>query len=122
MTAAARIYDIGNYMVTNMRPAALDAVFASLAYPTRRAIVARLADGETTVGQLARPFRVSRPAISMHLRVLEGAGLVRRVVRGREGHCSLNAARLRQVAEWITRRGASWEGRLDRFADSLGGG
>lgn len=109
-------------MVTNIRPGALGAVFASLADPTRRAIVARLAIGEATVGQLARPFRVSRPAISKHLRVLEAAGLVRRVVRGREGHCSLDTARLRQAAEWITRYRALWEERLDRFGDYLGGG
>src|SRR5574341_284063 len=100
----------------------LDATFAALSDPTRRAIVARLADGGATVGQLARPFRVSRPAISKHLRVLERAGLVRRVVRGREGHCSLDTVRLRQAAEWIARHRASWERRLDRFADYLGSG
>ncbi len=109
-------------MVTNIRPAALNAVFASLADPTRRAIVARLADGEATVGQLARPFRISRPAVSKHLRVLKEAGLVRRVARGREGHCSLDTGRLRQAAEWITRYRAGWEVRLDLFADSLGSG
>jgi DNA-binding transcriptional ArsR family regulator len=109
-------------MVTNLRSAALSAVFVSLADPTRRAIVARLANGQATVGQLARPFRVSRPAISKHLRVLERAGLVRRVERGRESHCSLDTARLRQAADWITRYRASWEGKLDRFAEHLGGG
>lgn len=108
-------------MVTNLRKPALNAVFASLADPTRRSIVARLAEGQATVGQLARPFRFSRPAISKHLRVLERAGLVRRVARGRESHCSLDVARLRQAAEWITRYRASWEGRLERLADYLGG-
>lgn len=97
-------------------------MFACLADPIRRAIVARLADGEATVGQLAQPFRVSRPAISKHLRVLEGAGLVRRVQTGRESHCSLDSARLRQAAEWIARYRASWQARLDRFAEYLGGG
>lgn len=109
-------------MVTSLRPAVLNAVFASLADPIRRAILARLASGEATVGQLARPFRVSRPAISKHLRVLEWAGLVRRVERGRESHCSLDTGRLRQAAEWIARHRALWEGRLDRFAEYLGGG
>lgn len=104
-----------------MSAARLSAVFASLADPIRRALLARLAGGEATVGQLARPFRVSRPAISKHLRVLERAGLVRRVERGRESHCSLDVARLRQAAAWITRYRASWEGKLDRLAEYLGG-
>lgn len=108
-------------MVTIQRTARLDAVFAALADPTRRAIVARLADGEATVGQLARPFNVSRPAISKHLRVLEGAGLVRRVRAGRQSRCSLESARLRDAAEWIARYRAFWEGQLDRFADYLAG-
>lgn|SRR5574341_994150 len=99
----------------------LDATFAALSDPTRRAIVARLADGEATVGQLARPFRVSRPAISKHLRVLEGAGLVRRVRAGRESRCELNSARLRDAADWIARYRAFWEGQLDRFAEYLAG-
>lgn len=106
-------------MVTNTIP--LDGLFAALADPTRRAIVARLADGEATVGRLARPFRVSRPAISKHLRVLEGAGLVQRVRAGRQSRCSLDSARLRQAAEWIARYRASWEGQLDRFAEYLAG-
>ncbi len=108
-------------MVTTKLDRNLDAVFASLANPTRRAIVARLADGEATVGQLAGPFRVSRPAISKHLRVLEGAGLVRRVTAGRQSRCSLDSGRLRQAAEWIARYRAFWEGQLDRFAEYLAG-
>jgi DNA-binding transcriptional ArsR family regulator len=106
-------------MVTIVRPRVLDAVFAALADPTRRAIVARLAVDEASVGQLARPFRISRPAISKHLRVLEAAGLVRRVRSGRQGRCSVDTARLRQAAAWIGRYQASWEGQLDRFADYL---
>jgi DNA-binding transcriptional ArsR family regulator len=108
-------------LVTILPHRKLDAVFAALADPTRRAIVTRLAAGEATVGQLARPFRVSRPAISKHLRVLEAAGLVRRVQAGRQGRCSLNAARLRQAAVWIGRQQAWWEGQLDRFAEQLAG-
>lgn len=108
-------------MVTISPNARLDAVFAALADPTRRAIVARLADGEATVGQLAHPFRVSRPAISKHLRVLEGAGLVQRVRAGRQSRCTLQPARLRDAAEWIARYRAFWEGQLDRFTEYLAG-
>jgi DNA-binding transcriptional ArsR family regulator len=118
---AIGLFDISNHMVTNKRPTTLDGLFASLADPTRRAILVRLARGGATVGQLARPFGISRPAISKHLRVLERAGLVRRVERGRESHCSLDTARLRQAGEWIARHRASWEERLDRFAEYLGG-
>lgn len=107
-------------IVLNAR--ALGAVFAALADPTRRALLARLAQGETTVGRLARPFQMSRPAISKHLRVLERAGLVRRVRHGRTTHCSLDAARLRQATYWMTRYREAWEKRLDRFTEQLAGG
>jgi DNA-binding transcriptional ArsR family regulator len=108
-------------MVTISADPRLDSVFAALADPTRRAIVARLRDGEATVGDLARPFRVSRPAISKHLRVLEGAGLVRRLREGRKNRCRLEPGRLREPAEWIARYRALWEGQLDRFAEYLAG-
>jgi len=108
-------------MVTNARSRRLNALFAALADPTRRAIVARLADREATVGQLARPFGVSRPAISKHLRVLEAAGLVRRVSSGRESRCSLESARLRDAAAWIARHQAAWEERLHQFSECLAG-
>jgi DNA-binding transcriptional ArsR family regulator len=98
-------------MVTTQRQ--LDHTFAALADPTRRAILARLARGEATVGDLARPFRVSRPAISKHLRVLERAGLVRRARDGRVNRCQLDAAAMRGAAEWIERYRAFWLGRLD---------
>jgi DNA-binding transcriptional ArsR family regulator len=94
----------------------LDRTFGALADPTRRAILARLADGEATVGELARPFRVSRPAISKHLRVLERAGLVRREREGRVSRCELDGAAMRQAAEWIARYRVFWEGRLDALA------
>jgi DNA-binding transcriptional ArsR family regulator len=97
-------------MVTNSRR--LDLTFAALADPTRRAILARLARGSATVGDLARPFRVSRPAISKHLRVLERAGLVRRFREGRSSRCELDAAALREAAEWIERYRLFWSGRL----------
>jgi DNA-binding transcriptional ArsR family regulator len=98
-------------MVTSNRR--LDLTFAALADPTRRAILARLARGDATVGDLARPFRVSRPAISKHLRVLERARLVRRTREGRVSRCALDAAAMRSAAEWIERYRAFWMGRLD---------
>lgn len=81
----------------------LDSTLSALADPTRRAILARMAQGESTVSELAAPFAISLPAISKHLRVLERAGLLRRRKQGRVHHCSLNPAPLRDVAEWIER-------------------
>ena len=98
--------DTGNHMVTNARK--LDRTFAALSDPTRRTILARLAEGEATVGELARPFRVSRPAISKHLRVPEDAGLVQRERDGRVSRCELDAEPMREAAEWIGRYRAFW--------------
>jgi DNA-binding transcriptional ArsR family regulator len=101
-------------MVTNsMR---LDRTFGALADGTRRAILSRLAHSGATVGELARPFRVSRPAISKHLRVLERAGLVRRSRDGRVSRCVLDATALREAAAWVDRYRAFWTGRLDELA------
>ncbi len=97
----------------------LDAVFAALADPTRRAILERLARGDAAVGELARPFRVSRPAISKHLRVLERAGLVRRTRHGRMSRCRLDAGRMHDAAHWLERYRIFWEGRFDRLARHL---
>lgn len=105
-------------MVTNSDPR-LDRTFAALADPTRRAILMRLAGGESSVGDLARPFRISRPAISKHLRVLEGAGLVSRTRTGRVSRCRLNAVPMRAAAEWVARYRRFWEGRLDGLARYL---
>lgn len=101
-------------MVTIQRR--LDRTFGALADPIRRAILARLADGDATVGELARPFRVSRPAISKHLRVLERAELVRREREGRVSRCELDAAAMRGIAEWLERYRVFWAGRLDALA------
>jgi len=90
----------------------LDLTFGALADPTRRAILARLALGDASVGDLAEPFRVSRPAISKHLRVLERAGLVRREREGRVSRCGLDAAAMRDAAEWIEQYKAFWTNRL----------
>jgi DNA-binding transcriptional ArsR family regulator len=93
----------------------LSATFAALADPTRRAILARLVLGETSVGELAKPFDISGPAISKHLKVLEGAGLI---TRGREAQwrpCKLEPASLKPVDEWLENYRRLWEQRLDRL-------
>lgn len=100
----------------------LDAVFGALADPTRRAILARLADGDLTVAQLTVPFPVSQPAISRHLKVLEGAGLIsrRREATSRLSH--LEAEPLREATTWLVRYRAYWDEsyeRLDALLDSL---
>jgi DNA-binding transcriptional ArsR family regulator len=98
-----------------MTSARLDATFAALADPTRRAILARLATGETSVTELARPFEMSLPAVSKHLKVLERAGLIR---RGRDAQwrpCRLEAGPLREVADWIAHYRRFWEERFDRL-------
>ena len=79
----------------------LDAAFSALSDPTRRAILARLALGETTVMELAKPFEMSQPAISRHLRVLEGAGLIVRRVEGTKHPCRLAEQGLKEVDQWL---------------------
>jgi DNA-binding transcriptional ArsR family regulator len=98
-----------------MPPATLDQTFAALADPTRRAILARLAEGEATVTDLARPFEISLPAISRHLKVLERAGLI---ARGREAQWrprTLRAVPLKEAAEWLGEYRRFWEESLDRL-------
>ena len=93
----------------------LSTTFAALADPTRRAILARLALGETSVTELAKPFQMSLPAVSKHLKVLERAGLI---VRGRDAQwrpCRIEPAALRQVDDWLERYRRLWVERLDRL-------
>ena len=100
----------------------LNETFAALADPTRRAILARLASGEAGVMELARPFAMSQPAISKHLKVLERAGLVSRGRRAQSRPCRLEAAPLREVAQWTERYRRYWQGsfrRLDRYLGQL---
>jgi DNA-binding transcriptional ArsR family regulator len=94
----------------------LDRVFAALADPTRRAIVDRLSRGNASISELAQPFRMSLPAVSKHLRVLEGAGLMSRQKVGRTHHCALIAAPLRDAQDFIDRYRAFWSTQLDRLA------
>ena len=93
----------------------LDAVFAALADPTRRAILARLANGDLTVGELSAPFAVSQPAISKHLKVLEQAGLVSRRRRATARLSHLEAEPLREATEWLARYREYWDESYDRL-------
>jgi DNA-binding transcriptional ArsR family regulator len=100
----------------------LDAVFGALADPTRRAILARLTSGDRTVAELAAPFKVSQPAISRHLKVLEGAGLITRSRRQTARLSHLEAEPLREATEWLARYQAWWDeshGRLDALLARL---
>lgn len=92
--------------------ATLDRVFSGVSDPTRRAILARLAESEARVTDLARAFPISLNSTSKHIRVLEGAGLVRRTVRGREHVLSLDAAPLAEAAEWIDHYHRFWDDQL----------
>jgi DNA-binding transcriptional ArsR family regulator len=97
----------------------LSAVFGALADPTRRAILARLADGEATVAELTAPFAVSQPAISRHLRVLEDAGLVSRSRRRTARLSHLRAEPLRQATEWLVGYRQYWEESYERLDELL---
>ena len=110
-----------NQMVNRHRAAAdLDAIFASLAHPIRRAILEQLSGGDATVSELAEPHKVSAPAISRHLRVLEGAGLIEVEPEGRVHRCQIAAAPLSAAFGWLTRYRVLWEDRFDRLAEHLG--
>jgi DNA-binding transcriptional ArsR family regulator len=98
------------------RPPQLDAVFAALADPTRRAIVEQLlAKGEQSVGDLARPFSISAPAISRHLRVLEQAGLIERRIDKQWRYVRVAPSALMPMQTWLTRQQRHWTGALDRM-------
>ena len=98
---------------------ALTQVFSALADPTRRAILARLAKGDATVGDLAAPFAISLPAVSRHLHVLKRARLVDQRVNAQWRLCRLRAEPLHGAADWIESYRRFWEGRFDRIADYL---
>ncbi len=105
-----------------MTPATLDATFAALADPTRRAILARLATGEASVNELAQPFAMSQPAISKHLKVLERAGLISRGRDAQRRPCRLEAKPLAEATAWLERYRQHWERnhqRLDALLDEL---
>lgn len=96
-------------------PDPLSATLAALADPTRRAILARLAQGQASVGELAAPFSISQPAISKHLKVLERAGLILRSREAQSRPCRLDAARLREVSDWLETYRRFWDQSFDRL-------
>lgn len=100
-------------------PTTLDRTFAALADPTRRQILAQLAQGDRCVTRLARRYAMSLPAVSKHLRVLEKAGLLRRRRYGRVHEMQLQARPLKQAARWVDEYRRFWQGSLDRLAEYL---
>ena len=97
----------------------LDDTFAALANSTRRAILARLAQGEANVNELAEPFAMTLPAISKHIKVLERAGLVMRGHRAQYRPCTLDATRLEEISTWAEQYRPVWEARFDRMDDYI---
>jgi DNA-binding transcriptional ArsR family regulator len=103
-----------------MTPNHLDATFAALADPTRRAILARLVSGEASVAELAKPFAMSQPAISKHLKVLEGAGLISRGRDAQKRPCRIEGKPLAEATSWLERYRKVWEGNYLRLDALLG--
>jgi DNA-binding transcriptional ArsR family regulator len=97
----------------------LDATFSALADPTRRAILAALSGGQASVTELARPYRISLPAVMKHLRVLEDAGLVSQEKLGRTRHCRLAVQPLKQASEWLSYYRTFWESQLNALEKYL---
>ena len=97
----------------------LSTVFSALADPTRRAILARIALGETSVTELAQPFAISLPAISKHLKVLEGAGLITRSREAQWRPCRIDPKNLKPVSDWLDQYRLLWEERFDQLDDYL---
>ncbi len=114
-----RVVDRSSYLtyVLNMDP--LSQTFSALADPTRRAILARLATGAATVGELAEPFDMSLPAVSRHLRVLTDAGLIERHTEAQWRRCELRGEGFRAAADWIEFYRRFWETRFDRLDEFL---
>src|SRR5215212_12247187 len=97
----------------------LDQTFAALANSTRRAILAHLANGEATVNELAEPFKMSLPAISKHIKVLERAGLITRGQKAQYRPCTIEVAPLQEVSKWTEQYRPIWEARFDRMEDYI---
>jgi DNA-binding transcriptional ArsR family regulator len=105
--------------MANLQTDRLSATFAALADPTRRAILSRLIQGEAAVKDLAQPFSISPPSITKHLKVLERAGLISRSREAQWRPCRLEAAPLKEVAQWIQRYRSFWEQSFNRLDDYL---
>ncbi len=95
----------------------LDRVFFALSDGTRRAILARLSQGSTTIGELSAPFDISKPAISKHMKILENAGLIERVINGRQHQCTLTTAGLKTAEDWLNFHRRFWESRFDDLSN-----
>ncbi len=97
----------------------LDRVFFALSDGTRRGILARLAQGSTTIGELSAPFEISKPAITKHMKILESAGLIQRKISGRQHQCTLTTAGLKTAEEWLNFHRKFWESRFDALSELL---
>jgi DNA-binding transcriptional ArsR family regulator len=91
----------------------LNLAFGALSHPIRRGILARLSTGEATIAELAKPFKVSAPAITKHMRILEKAGLLSRTIQGREHRCRLEHHRMKEAETWIEHHRTFWNERFD---------
>ena len=105
--------------LSGYKPDTLDSVFAALADPTRRAILARLAHGEASVNEIAAPFEMSQPAVSKHLRVLEKAGLVERDIDRQRRPARLNAGPMAEAVRWLEEFRRFWSSSFDQLDDLL---
>jgi DNA-binding transcriptional ArsR family regulator len=106
--------------LVNYLPDHLSSTFAALSDPTRRAILARLSQGDLSVKELAEPFPITAPSIPKHLKVLERAGLIHRSRIAQRRPCHLESAPLREVAEWVAQYRRSWEHSMNRLDEYLG--
>ncbi len=97
----------------------LDRVFFALSDGTRRGILARLAQGSTTIGELSAAFEISKPAITKHMKILESAGLIQRKISGRQHQCTLTTAGLKTAEEWLNFHRRFWESRFDALSELL---
>ncbi len=97
----------------------LDQVFFALSDGTRRGILARLAQGSTTIGELAAPFEISKPAISKHMKILENAGLIERTITGRQHQCTLTTSGLKTAEDWLNFHRRFWESRFTALSELL---
>ncbi|HUP20112.1 MAG TPA: metalloregulator ArsR/SmtB family transcription factor [Gemmatimonadota bacterium] len=105
--------------MVNYRGAQFDALFLALADPTRRGMVERLCRGPATVGELGRPYAMTKPAVTKHVRTLERAGLIRREREGRVHRCVLVPETMRRAEDWIEQHRRFWEASFDRLARHL---
>ena len=99
----------------------LDQVFFALSDATRRAILARLTEGSTSIGELAAPFKISKPAVTKHMKILERAGLIDRRIEGRTHRCTLSTSGLKTAEDWINFHRSFWESRFDALENLLSG-